>query len=178
MNIRPILLTSTLLAGLACLPAQAQSAPDKMDMGPGLVQDNRGGPGTTPEARPPRDCSKSRNPAACNERRAERMKIEEACQAMRGAQRQQCRHEQFLKIDCDKQANPQQCAARQEAARACAGQSGAPLRQCMQQKMPARDCRQSPNPARCEQHQKARAACQDKPGPEHKACLREQFTAK
>lgn len=91
MKIRPILLISALLAGFSCLPAQAQSAADKMDMGPGLVPDNRGGPGSAPGARPPRDCSMSRKPARCEQPQ----KARTACQKKQGPAHKACRREQF-----------------------------------------------------------------------------------
>lgn len=172
MTTRLIVITGTLIASLFYLPAMAQPAPD---MGPGLTATPESANAPVARPRPARDCSTARNIAACNERRAERSKIMDACKEMRGPQRQQCMHEQLQKTDCSKQPNPQHCAARKQAALACQGQSGPTFRQCMQEKMPPVDCSKSRNPARCEQRQKARVTCQDKQGPEHKACLREQF---
>lgn len=181
MKNRLMMITIALLASLTCLPANAQSGPSTggtSDMGPRMGAGMGPVPaqlGNTSRVRPPRDCSLSTNPAACNAHREARAKAADACKDNVGPQRRQCMQQQMQNFDCAKAGNPQQCEARKVAYKECQGQTGPAFRQCVQQKIPATDCSKAPNPARCEQHQKARVACQDKLGPEHKACLRQQF---
>lgn len=177
MKTRLMMMASALVASLFCLPAMAQPAPDA---GPGMMQGNGPAADSTPATRPrpPRDCSKAHDPAACTEQRAMRNKFQEACKEMRGQQRQQCMQEQMEKIDCSTTVQPLRCAAHQSAARDCQGQRGAAYRQCMQQKMPAPDCSQAPDPNRCTQQQKARAACRDKQGTDYRSCIRGQYKTK
>lgn len=185
MKSRMMLIGSTLLAALFCLPAVAQPGPGMGGMGNPDNMTGMGqgaGPGMGGRmgmrAQAPRDCSQSPNPAACTAHREARAQAAEACKGMARQARRQCMQAEMQNFDCNKAANPQQCTSRKMAYKECLGQSGPAFRQCVQQKMPPVDCSKAPNQARCDLHQKARAACQDKFGPEHKTCLREQFNIK
>lgn len=179
MKSRLILIAGALVASLVSLPGFAQTPPAPADSAkPAATQPGpQDGYHRGRMHHAPRDCSQSRDPAACTAHREAHAKALEACKDIAGPQRQQCMHEQAQNFDCGKSANPQHCEARKAAYKECQSQSGPGFRQCVQQKMPPVDCSKAGNPQRCEQHQKAREACKDKLGPDHKACLREQFGA-
>lgn len=178
MKTRRMMIASTLLASLLCLPALAQPGPGMGGMDGSNGMDSGMAQKTGPDARAPRDCAQTPNPAACTAHREARAKAMEACQGKMGPERRQCMQEQRQNFDCAKSASPQRCEARKQAYSACKDQPRPAFRQCMQQKMPPVDCSKAANPQRCDLHQKARDACKDKLGPEHKACLREQFNVK
>lgn len=173
-----LMIISTLLAALFCLPAIAQTAPENAAPIGRMNVEDKAMPQNSPIQRGQRDCKQSPNPEACMAHRDARIKAMEACKGKAGMERKQCMTEQQQNFDCSKSGNPQQCEARKQTYKACQGQTGPAFRQCVQQKMPAPDCSKAADPKRCELHQKARSACQDKTGPDHKMCLREQLGPK
>jgi hypothetical protein len=107
------------------------------------------------------DCSKSKDPKACEERvaktRAALEKAKSACDGKQGAEHRECmRHEM-----CSQSKDPKACeertskvkSAAHKARQACAGKQGTERRDCMRHEM----CTEAKDPAQCEAQWKERA---------------------
>jgi len=136
------------------------------------------------------DCSKARDPKACEERvakmKATHAQAEKACEGRQGAERREC----MVKSMCAQQKDPKACEERaskakgmhRDARAACEGKQGAEHQECMVKQM----CAESKDPAKCEalgkerlaRREKIREACKDKRGEELKACIREHRSPK
>ena len=138
----------------------------------------------------PFDCSKAKDPKACEERvaklKAAQAQAEKACEGKQGAERREC----MVKAMCAQGKDPKACeeraakakSAHRDARAACQGRQGSEHEQCMLKQM----CADSKDPAKCEavgnerlaRRERIREACKDKRGEDLKACVREQRSQK
>ncbi|WP_300340394.1 hypothetical protein [Accumulibacter sp.] len=95
---------------------------------------------------------------------------------MHGGKRHQAMHGP---ADCSKSANPEQCAARQEAHRkvfeACKDQVGSARRQCMQEQAQKTDCTQARDAQQCQARKQAYAACASQSGAKFPTCVQQRL---
>jgi hypothetical protein len=139
------------------------------------------------------DCSQTKDPKACEERR-DKMKAtftqaEKACEGKQGPERREC----MMKQMCAQQQDPKACEERMAkmkdnmggARAACEGKEGRERRECMMKQA----CAQQKDPAQCEAMARQRMAereemlekmeaCKDKQGEERRACVRAQMGQK
>lgn len=122
------LLAAGLAAGIFSLGAAAQPAPGG---GPGGGGPGGGAPAGGPRQPAQADCSKARNPAACEARQ----KAREACKDRKWAEFRQCVQDNMPPPDCGKARNPQRCETMNKAREACKGKYGREHRQCMRDQL-------------------------------------------
>ena len=154
MKTRLMMIASTLMASLICLPASAQPGPGMGGMGGGMSGMGPGGgsgmmQGGGPRAGAPRDCSLAPNPAACTAHREARNQAREACKNTAGPQRKQCMQEQRQNFDWP--APPSASACNRKCRRPIAARP---------RTRPAASCTRKPvQPARTRSARNTKPAC-------------------